>query len=279
MSEYMKPTKTIKRVLKHIADFCLRPVGFEVRKKQGVPPAANLLSRMYDFRESMEEVLDHLVELGLSPATVIDVGVASGTPALYTRFPHAKHLLIEPLQEFEQSMQTICSRYDADYVLAAAGAAPGEMEIGISADLQGSSLLRSKGDKRNIPVVTLDGICSERRLSAPYVVKVDVQGAELQVLAGAVSTLQDAELVILEVSFFHFTDAFPDFYDVVDYMKQRGFVVYEVFGGHNRPLDGARGQADIAFVKECGEFRESHQWATPEQVAEFERLKVQCNGR
>ena len=105
-----------------------------------------------------------------------------------------------------------------------------------------------------------------------YIVKVDVQGAELQVLDGASTTLKDAELVILEVSFFRFADGFPEFYDVIDYMKKRGFVAYEVFGGHNRPLDGARTQVDIAFVKEDGRFRSSHVWATPEQRSEFDRL-------
>lgn len=149
------------------------------------------------------------------------------------------------------------------------------MEIGVTPDLAGSSLLLSKGEKREVPVVTLDGICRERSLKGPYVVKADVQGAELQVLDGASSTLKDAELVILEVSFFRFQDGFPAFYDVIYYMKKCGFVAYEVFGGHNRPLDGARAQADIAFVKEDGRFRGSHAWATPEQKSEFYRLTGQ----
>ena len=43
--------------------------------------------------------------------------------------------------------------------------------------------------------------------------------------------------------------------DVVSYMKGKGFAIYEIFSGHNRPFDGARAQADIAFVKEKGSGR------------------------
>ena len=118
---------------------------------------------------------------------------------------------------------------------------------------------------REIPIITINDICRERNLQGPYLVKADVQGAELLVLDGASEILEQTELVILEVSFFRFAEGFPDFYDVIEYMKKHGFVVYDIFGGHNRPLDGARAQADVAFVKEVSQFRASHLWATPAQ--------------
>ena len=58
----------------------------------------------------------------------------------------------------------------------------------------------------------------------------------------------------------------------MDYMKKRGFVAYDVFGGHNRPLDRARAMVDIVFVKENGRFRTSCAWASPEQQAEWHDL-------
>ena len=67
-------------------------------------------------------------------------------------------------------------------------------------------------------------------------------------------------------------NTFPDSYhllieplDVVAYMKNLGFVVYDIFGEDYRPLDGALGQIDIAFVKENGIFRTDHAYATAEQ--------------
>jgi hypothetical protein len=52
-------------------------------------------------------------------------------------------------------------------------------------------------------------------------------------------------------------------------MKGLGFVVYDIFGEQFRPLDGALGQIDMAFVKENGIFRTDHAYATAEQWDKF----------
>ena len=160
--------------------------------------------------------------LGFSPATVIDVGVAYGTNELYSRFPDARHLLIEPLEEYEPHLKAICSQYNLEYVLGAAGASPGNMETVVSPDLMASSLLWSEGEKRKVPIVTLDDICIRLNLTGSYLIKVDVQGAELYVLDGASAILEETEVIILEVSFFRFSIGFPEFFNVIDYMKNGG---------------------------------------------------------
>jgi hypothetical protein len=57
----------------------------------------------------------------------------------------------------------------------------------------------------------------------------------------------------------------PQLYDVVTFMESHGFVVYDIFGAHYRPLDGAMAQVDMAFVKENNQFRKYHIYATQEQ--------------
>ena len=69
----------------------------------------------------------------------------------------------------------------------------------------------------------------------------------------------------MEVSFFRFHEHEPDVFEVISYMKERGFVIYDLFEGHNRPIDNALAQRDVLFVKENGRFRNTHHWATPEQ--------------
>jgi hypothetical protein len=96
-------------------------------------------------------------------------------------------------------------------------------------------------------------------------IKVDVQGAELQVLAGASRTLRQTEAVIMEVSLFETIIGAPQFGDVVSRMKQLDFVVYDAYGFYYRPLDNALIQVDIVFVREHGPFRQSHAWGTSEQ--------------
>jgi FkbM family methyltransferase len=222
-------------------------------------------------RQTMADVLRHLARQGFRPSTVIDVGVAYGTKELYESFPHSYHLLVEPLREYEPGIRAFAERYSGDFVMAAAGSKPGQRVLHVHSDLSSSSLFEEvegqtvDGEPRSVPVVTLDDLCRDRKLSGPFLIKVDVQGAELEVLDGARRVLQETDVVILEVSLFEFFRQGPQLSDIVAYMKDKGFVVYEIFGGHYRPLDGALAQVDMAFVKECGMFRVTHAYATREQ--------------
>jgi FkbM family methyltransferase len=205
------------------------------------------------------------------------VGVATQTLELYEEFADSRLLLIEPLVEFEPFLQKICSSYKAQYVLAAAGEASGSATINVHPDKFGSSLLKEvegalvDGTPREVPVVTIDRVCAEKNLRGPYLIKVDVQGAELQVLAGAHLTLEQTEAVILEVTLFGTMIGGPQVFDIVGWMKDSGFVVYDIYGFHYRPLDNALCQVDMVFVRAQGRFRHTHIYATPEQRAAHTR--------
>lgn len=213
----------------------------------------------------MAEALAHLRSLGLEPRTVIDVGVGYGTPPLYEAFRGAKLLLIEPLEEFRSVLEDAARRFEADFVLAAAGERSGRITINVHPYLEGSSLLTERDDTggitaRDVDQVTIDDAVRERGLDGPFLVKVDVQGAELEVLRGASRTLDSTDVVLLEVSLFQFVEGGPQLHDVVEFMRERGFVAYDIFGGHTRPLDGALAQIDMAFVREDGRFRQNHSY-------------------
>lgn len=237
-------------------------LGLEVRRQR--PPAS--------ARTTFAGVLRQFSTLGFQPRTVIDVGVAFETEDLYQAFRDAEILLIEPLVEFKPFLKGICERYKAQYALAAAGAARGSAIINVRADqLECSSLFKETegptvdGTPREVPVVTIDDLCRERALKGPYLIKIDVQGAELKVLAGATQTLKQTEVVILEVSLLGMLIEAPQVLDVMTYMKDRGFVPYDVWGLLYRPYDGALAQMDMAFVRADGPFRASHVYATPDQ--------------
>lgn len=224
------------------------------------------------LHKSMSDVLQHVSRLGFHPLTVIDVGVATGTPALYNTFPQAFHLMIEPVDEFAKDILLLLKSYKGKAIFAAASSSDGEIEIHVHPEhLEGSSIRNEQmgaefdGITRKVKAVTIDKIIAEEGLESPYLIKVDVQGAELDVLAGARRVLLDTELVLLEVSLFQFLKGAPQFFDVISYMKEIGFAVYDIYGGANRPLDGALGQCDVAFVKDNGMFRKNHCYATADQ--------------
>ncbi|MBN1765972.1 MAG: FkbM family methyltransferase [Sedimentisphaerales bacterium] len=239
------------------------------------------LTRMWAARRlGMAQVLDHIIEMDFQPESVIDVGVADGTYDLYRAFPQARFLLIEPLAECEKYLQKIIRHYNAEYILACAADQPGSTILNVHPDITGSSMAKEQegahadGIEREVPVITIDQVCAERNLTGPFVMKIDTQGTELNVLDGAAKTLLQTELVILEVQFFETMIGGPQFYKVVTYMKKHGFVAYDCFGNAYRPLDGALTAMDIVFVKENGFFRKSHAFATEHQREQMKKIFV-----
>jgi FkbM family methyltransferase len=244
-------TKTVNRISKKF--------GLEIHRYIPDKRAGSLRS-MYDVCEQARRC-------GLKANTVFDVGVATGTPELYEAFSSSKIVLVEPLLEFEDSIMKILNIYDGIYIFAAASDQNTSLSIHINqTNLDGTSFL-SKMDvslpnieERKIDLVRLDDLPKKYNLSGPYVIKADVQGVELKVVEGAKNILDNTEMIILETSFFEFLPETPEFFEVVTFMKDKGFVVYDFIGGAIRPYDGALGQIDVAFVKENGVLRKSHSY-------------------
>lgn len=231
-------------------------------------------------RKTLTAVLSHAIKLGFSPKTIIDVGVAYGTDGLYGQTENVDYLLIEPLQEYESVCQELTQKYGGDYLLAAAGSKSGEIEINVHPDLSGSSILKESegseidGTPRMVPIITIDEVVQDKQYKGPFLIKLDTQGTELDILEGAKATLDNTELIFLEVSLIEFYRGSPLCADVFEFMTENSFVLYDVFGGAYRPLDGALGQIDFAFCKANSPLRSSTHWATPEQRTEITRNRI-----
>jgi FkbM family methyltransferase len=257
--------------MKTLLQRLFRSVGFQISRyhaKRATEPKV--------LRHCLEGMLQQVRDTGFAPATVIDVGAAMGsfTRTCHQFFPEAQYLLIEPVEEYLPALTKVVQtipRASYDMKAAAASEQP-VIVLNVHEDFVGSSLYREteegtgvNGVPRNVPAVTLDRLVAQRQAQPPYMIKVDVQGAELDVLSGAQMILRRAELVVLEVSLFQFFRGAPLFCDVVAYMKSQGFAPYDLFGLQYRPIDGALSQVDVVFVKEQGHFRHIHAYATVEQ--------------
>jgi FkbM family methyltransferase len=212
--------------------------------------------------------LERMREAGLRPATVFDVGVADGTPELYDVFEGVRYVLIEPLEESEPRMRRIVERHPGSIAInAAAGPKPGEATFVVTRNLSGSSFLLkpSIGESRTVPVVTIDQVAEEHALPEPYLLKLDVQGYELEVLAGAEQALGKTAAVIAEVSLWadRKGKGMAEFAALIAWMRARDFVLFDIAQIARRDYDDAITEMDVVFLPASSPLRENSTYKPP----------------
>jgi FkbM family methyltransferase len=95
---------------------------------------------------------------------------------------------------------------------------------------------------RKLRTVTLDAVARLKKFPAPDLIKMDVQGAELDVLKGASEVLASVQHVILELQAVEYNKGAPLKDTVIEYMNSIGFDCKGIFS--NNGPDG-----DYHFVK------------------------------
>jgi FkbM family methyltransferase len=258
----------LKRTIRRSFDL----IGLKLTRKDSLSPGCKYP------RGSLLGLLEQARNAGLRPASIIDVGAALGSFTVQCQnvFPDSTYLLVEALEEYKPLLDEVTrSAERTKYVLAAAASRPGVTTIYVHPDLVGSTLYHEEegtdGDAvpRNIPAVMLDSLVEREEMKPPFLVKIDVQGAELEVLAGAENVLDGTEYALIEVSLFQFFEGGPQVFDVLSYMKSKGFVMHDICTLQYRPLDNALSQIDVAFVREHGVLRKDNRYGTTRQIEEY----------
>jgi FkbM family methyltransferase len=201
-----------------------------------------------------------LRDLNFTPGFCVDVGAYRGdwTQLFKSIFPGARVLMIEAQDQKREELMDVARQYGGDvyYENALLGPEAGrlvdfhEMETGSSVLAETSHFSRVTVKKRT---QTLDSIVSGQKYPKVDMLKLDVQGYELEVLKGASETIAQAEAVLLEVSLLSVNAGCPLFSEVVAFMDQRGFRVFD-FCSQIRRRDGVLWQTDLLFLRAGSRF-------------------------
>jgi FkbM family methyltransferase len=250
----------MRRVLSAAGRRLGRPLGW----RDGDRPAAAA-----GPRGDLPGFLAALAGRGFAPRHVLDVGAHRGDwcRAAYDAFPGARFTLVEPQTDLGPDLERFCAQTPgARSIAAGAAAAPGTAPLTGFADRGASSFLPGEApaggvEVRRVPVITLDSLLDGPDAPpVPELVKIDVEGWELEVLAGAGRLLGATELFVLETALFEFRPGQPTLAEVVAFMARHGYLPYDLVWTYRRPLDGALALADVAFARRDGALRADNRW-------------------
>ena len=224
------------------------------------------LIRLSRYRSPAVQLLKRLQMGGLKPKTVLDVGAnrAEWSKHAAKVFPDAVFTLVEPVQEYGPILDRFLEGHPGSTRLEAAlGSAVGTVDIIIDPGLVGSSLLAptQDGHVRQVEIQTLDGLIENGRLETPDLVKIDVQGAELDVLNGARRCLAKGPVVIVEVSLSRFYPLQPLASEVITFLANEGYVLFDAWGLIRRDRDTRLLQMDVCLCREDSDLRRDATWS------------------
>ncbi|WP_412467652.1 FkbM family methyltransferase [Pedobacter sp. KLB.chiD] len=218
-------------------------------------PAKDLHSGHIDSLELLE-----LIQSEAQINVIVDIGANTGTWTLLAKsiFSNAQIYAFEPLEfcrlEFEKNTKVLDN---INLYLKAVGNENITSKINLNSFADASSILNATPllhssfqikelDKLVIQIVKLDDFFKQEGLLQPDLIKLDIQGYELEALKGAVMLLSSVKYIIMEVSFIEYYKNQPLFEEVILFMNSNYFKV-KAFGENLRNGKNLT-QVDILFV-------------------------------
>lgn len=206
----------------------------------------------------------HLLPRGLDlrSGVVVDIGANEGsfTNALVTLVPSARVIAVEPAPEpLARLRERFAANPNVTVVGKAMASEVGTAALHLTAHDHNSSLHRPReemktlyedpgwGVVRDVSVETtsLDALVPDETISA---IKLDVQGAELDVLRGAGEALERTQAVLMEVTFVSHYEGDADFQRLNEEMLERGFAL-TAMSEPGRTRHGEATWADACYAR------------------------------
>jgi FkbM family methyltransferase len=209
--------------------------------------------------------LGRMRDQGFDPRVVIDAGAAHGDWTVSCRriFPRAVHVMIEPLPLYASELSALAEDDRIEYMPVAAGRQKMDLPLLVPERPGGSSFLPSSRPEDTyfkravmVPVVPLDGLDIPE---GPTLLKLDVQGFEFEVIAGAGHLLEQVDVIVVECSLHPFQRDLPLIDEVIERVSALGFRLYDT-ADEERWVSGTLAQVDVIFVRSDSPLLASQWW-------------------
>jgi FkbM family methyltransferase len=198
-----------------------------------------------------------LKKLGFAPQHILDVGANRG---LWTReaikfFPGARYTLVEPQDHLKSHIQDLLDcGCKIQWINAGAGDKCGSRPFTVARRDDSSTFALTEEEARqagctqtNVEIKTLNQIAATAGAPLPELVKIDAEGFDLRVLAGASELLGKTDIFLVEAAVCCGYE--NSVADVVKFMAAAGYRLIDVTDLNRSPRHGVLWLTELAFLR------------------------------
>jgi len=198
--------------------------------------------------------------LNFKPTFIFDVGAYSGewTSKVRRIYPEVQIYMFEAQESKRDKLVKVCQESQpCEYRIALLGSENKDKVVFYEMETGSSMYQENTSYERNIvlkKMQRLDEMVSEIQLEAGGFLKLDVQGAELDILNGALGIVGKTDVILMEVNLLNYNQDAPEFSTIVKELTKFGFSVFDICDEH-RTSSGILFQIDVIFLRTNSKIR------------------------
>ncbi|WP_228036156.1 FkbM family methyltransferase [Microcystis sp. LEGE 00066] len=186
------------------------------------------------------ETIDILLKF-IQPKCLCDIGANAGnwTYVLSQMSPTLEHVVFfEPQSQYQEKLQSL-PLPGVTKVVYQCGLGEREDKLLIKGGTSSASFLdpekqnkyfpnsisQNQQDREEVEIRILDAIYASDDLPIPDVIKLDVQGFELEVLKGSINLLKKSKYLVIELSFRQFYRDQPYLWEIIKLLEENKYIM------------------------------------------------------
>jgi FkbM family methyltransferase len=201
-----------------------------------------------------------LRRLGFAPRHIVDVGANRGywTRAAFKCFPNAIYTLVEPQDHLKSYTQDLVAQgCKLNWINAGCGDFCGTLPLIVCYRDDGSTFVDRHdlptAQRITVPMITLNKLVASSGAGLPEMVKIDAEGFDLKVLAGASDLLGKTDIFLVEAVVWGVgADRTYDnsVAEVVSFMAKAGYNLMDITDLNRGPANGVLWLCELAFLRD-----------------------------
>jgi FkbM family methyltransferase len=198
-----------------------------------------------------------LRQLGFAPRHIVDVGANRGTwtRAAFKYFRDPVYTLVEPQDHLRSYSQDLVAQgCKLNWINAGCSNFCGTLPLIVSYRDDASTFVDQHGNStgsQRVPMITLNKLVASSGAGLPEMVKIDAEGFDLKVLAGASDLLGKTDIFLVEAAVCGAGGAYENSVaEVVRFMAKAGYNLMDITDLNRSPKHGVLWLCELAFLRE-----------------------------